>query len=354
MDLCVTLPGEVLRDIAEKILKSIRVPPPKAKLVAEALVAANLRGVDSHGILLLPFYVDQLRAGNVDAAADGRVVSESGGCLLYDGQHGIGHHISSICCAHVVRLAQQHGLGMVASRNSSHFGAAAFWAQRISAAGMVGIVMTNASPSVAPWQGREGRVGTNPICVSLPSTGKGGWLLDMATTTVAKNRIVKAASSGQPALPVGWAMDADGVPTQDPHKALSGLLMPLGGYKGSGLGVMVEILSAVLSGGAMSTAVGGLHSTERRMSSSHSFLAIDVARFLPLQEFQIRMEHLIATIKSARTAQGYDEVLVAGDPEWRVEARRLREGIPIEANVWQRLRALGQELGVPLPLTPGG
>ena len=321
-------------------------PLPKADLMAESLVAANLRGVDSHGVHLLPHYVAQLKAGNIDLETDGRVVSESGACLLYDGEHGLGHSISKTCCSHAVRLARLHGIGMVVVRNSNHFGAAAFWAQRISSAGMLGVVMCNASPAVPPWQGREGRLGTNPICVSVPSTGTGGWLLDMATTTVAMNRIVKAAAGGVPTIPAGWAMDSEGIPTTDPQTALRGLLMPLGGYKGSGLGMMVEVLCAVLSGGSMSTEVGGIHIKQRPMNTSQSFLAIDVARFLPLEEFQTRMERLIAGVKSARPAQGYDEILVAGDPEWRAEADRLREGIPIEETLWKRITDLAQQRGV--------
>ncbi len=154
-----------------KILLSAGVPLQRAELVADSLVAANLRGVDSHGVLLLPHYVTQLKAGNIDVSTDGRVLSESGACLLYDGEHGLGHCVSAVCCGHAVRLARAHGLGMVVARNSNHFGAAAFWAQRISAEGMIGIVMCNASPTVPPWQGRDGRFGTNPICVSLPSFG---------------------------------------------------------------------------------------------------------------------------------------------------------------------------------------
>ncbi len=349
MDRPINVAAGELKSFTQEILASIKVPCPKASLMAESLVAANLRGVDSHGVLLLPYYVDQLRSGNIDAEAEGQVVAESGGCLLYEGHHGIGQYISDICCGHAIRLAGAHGLGMVVARNSNHFGAAAFWAQRISAAGLAGLVTANASPVVAPWQGREGRIGTNPICLSIPSTGAGGWLLDMATTTVAKNRIVKAAATGQAAIPQGWAMDSQGVPTQDTQQALRGLLMPLGGYKGSGLGMMVEILSAVLSGGAMSSEVGGLHIMDRRMGTSQSFLAIDVARFLPLDEFQSRMEHLVRTVKSTLPAQGYDEVLVAGDPEWRAEERRLRDGIPIEAGVWERLTSLAAQAGVSPP-----
>jgi LDH2 family malate/lactate/ureidoglycolate dehydrogenase len=213
---------------------------------------------------------------------------------------------------------------------------------------MIGLVMCNASPSVPPWQGRSGRIGTNPICVSVPSRDPGGWLLDMATTRVALNTIVKAAATGEPSIPIGWAMDSDGIPTTDTQKALKGLLMPLGGYKGSGLGMMVEILCAVLSGGAMSTEVGGIHIKDRPVNTSQTFIAIDVSRFLSLGEFQMRMEHLIQCVKSADPAAGYDEVLVAGDPEWRAESQRLREGIPVDEALWNRVTSLARELGVRL------
>lgn len=343
----VNTPASALRDFARRILLSVDVPSTKADLVADSLVAANLRGVDSHGVHLLPHYVTQIKAGNIDPRTDGRVVSESGACLSYDGEHGLGQCVSDICCGHAVRLARLCGIGMVIARNSNHFGAAAYWAQRMSAAGMIGVALCNASPSVPPWQGREGRLGTNPICVSVPSTGTGGWLLDMATTTVALNRIVKAAANNEPSIPTGWAMDSEGTPTTDTQAALRGLLMPLGGYKGSGLGFMVEVLCAVLSGGSMSAEVGGLHILSRPMNTSQTFLAIDVSRLLPLDEFQLRMERLVRTAKSARLAKGYEEILVAGDPEWRSEEVRLREGIPLDASLWKRLTALAQELGIP-------
>jgi LDH2 family malate/lactate/ureidoglycolate dehydrogenase len=317
--------------------------------MSDSLVSASLRGVDSHGIHLLPYYITQIRKGNIDAGTDGRVVSESGACLLYDGQHGLGQCVSANCCMHAVRLARGHGAGIVIARNSNHFGAAAFWAQRISREGMIGIVMCNASPSVAPWQGRDGRIGTNPLCVSVPSKGTGGWLLDMATTTVALNKIVKAAANGEPSIPAGWAMDSEGVPTTDTRAALRGLLMPLGGYKGSGLGLMVEVLCAVLSGGAMSTEVGGLHNLDRQMNTSQAFLAIDVGRFVSPEEFQSRMERLVSTVKAARPAPGYGEILVAGDPEWRCEEGRLRNGIPIDSAVWEHLKELAREAAVDIP-----
>lgn len=343
-----TLPSEVLTRFAYQLLTAANVGHAKADLVARSLVAANLRGVDSHGLQLLPFYIEQIFLGNLNIHSDGRVVSENGACLTYDGENGIGQWISEICCTHAIRLARGHGIGMVVARESNHFGAAAFWAQRMSSAGLIGIVMCNASPLVAPWQGREPRFGTNPICMSVPGP-ENTWLLDMATTTVALGKILNAQFHGRKSIPPGWAMDSEGVPTENVETALHGLLMPLGGYKGSGLAMMAEILCAVLSGGAMCTELGGIRVQDQPMRTSQCFLAIDAGRFMPLEAFHHRMQSLVAMVKSSATAKGYGEVLVAGDPEWRAEAERRRIGIPLSDGVWNALVEAAAKLGVALP-----
>src|SRR5690606_35613 len=345
----IRVPADSLKRYIFDISLSLDFSDLAAGLLADSLTYSSLRGVDSHGIHLLPHYVAQLKAKNISLNAVGRVLSELGACMHFDGENGIGQVIASRCVDETVRLASKHGLGMVVARNSNHFGAAAFWAERMSQAGLIGIVMCNASPTVPPWQGKQGRLGTNPICVSVPSTGDGAWLLDMSTATVSFNKIMRAVYEGQPALPAGWALDAEGVPTTDPEAARKGLLMPLGGYKGSGLGMLVEILCGVLSGGAFSTAVGGLYIKERPMNVSQMYLAIDVSRFMPLDLFQSRMKDLIREIKSAAPAQGYDEILVAGDPERRFYARRCKEGIPIESVLWKRLCELAEECSVEPP-----
>jgi LDH2 family malate/lactate/ureidoglycolate dehydrogenase len=305
-------------------------------------VASNLRGVDSHGIQLLPFYVDQLLACEMDPHTDGSVIKESGSCLHFDGSNGIGQWVAEICCGHAIRIARQQGVGLVIAKESNHFGAAAWWAQKMRDAGQIGIVFCNASPIVPPWQGREGRLGTNPICMAAP----GPWLLDMATTTVAAGKIFKAFFNHQPEIPTGWAFDSSGVPTTDTTQAYNGMLMPLGGYKGSGLAMMVEILCAVLGGGAMSTEVGGIRFRGRTVRVSQFFLAIDIARFMPLEEFTARMERLVRMMKSTPTAPGFDEVLVAGEPEWRIEAERRKNGIPIAEGNWEKLVKAAERVGV--------
>ncbi len=342
-----TIAHEELVSFAREILVRLRVPEAKADLVARSLVASNLRGVDSHGLQLLPYYVEQILLENIRAGADGKVISESGGCVLFDGEQAFGQHVAAQCCDHAARLAGVHGLGMVVARESNHYGAAAFWSQRIADAGYLGLTACNASALVAPWQGKEARFGTNPISLALP--GPELWLLDMATTTVALNKVLNASLSGKETIPAGWAMDAEGVPTTDTATALKGLLMPLGGYKGSGLAMMVEILCAVLSGGAMSTELGGVYNRTKPMRTSQMFLAIDVKRFLPLDEFVERMRWLVEKVKSSAPAYGFDEVMVAGDPEWRAREKRLAEGIPLSEGAWKNLCETAARLNVPLP-----
>jgi LDH2 family malate/lactate/ureidoglycolate dehydrogenase len=336
-----------LVDFGRVLLRAAHVPEDSADLVATSLGASNLRGVDSHGFQLLPFYLEGIRDGRVDVHTQGHVDHESAGCLTYDGENGIGQVISHHCCDHAIRLAKTHGTATVVARESNHFGAAAFWAQRMSQAGLIGIVMCNASPLVAPWQGREKRFGTNPICMSLP--GPDHWLLDMATTTVAMGKIFKASISGEPTIPAGWAIAPDGVPTTDTAAAMEGWPMPLGGYKGYGLAMMAEILCAVLSNGAMSLELGGIRIKDRAMRVSQFFLGVDVARFMPLDEFSDRMRRLVEMMKSSAPATGYDEVLVAGEPEWRNEVKRREAGIPLSEGVWKTLTDAADALGVERP-----
>ncbi len=338
-----------LEHFAAEVLVRAGVPRQAAELAGSSLVAANLRGVDSHGARLLPLYVEQLQAGDMDPVATGRILSENRACLLFDAENGIGQVAAAQCCDHAVRLSRAFGLGLAIARNSNHFGAAAYWGTRMAEQGQVGIVLCNASRLVAPWQGREPRMGTNPICIAVP----GPWLLDMSTTTVAANRIWAAAAGHSDSIPEGWALNAAGAPTTNLSDAISGLLMPLGGqaagHKGSGLAAAVEILCAVLGGGAMAGEVGSMRQRGRRVGVSQSFLAIDIERFLPLPEFQARLQRLVADLRSAAPAEGFDEVLAAGEPEWRTERERLRAGIPLPGEVWAALSKVGSQLGVNAP-----
>ena len=343
---------KALRDYCRDLLTALRVPDAHARIVGDSLVAANLRGVDSHGIQMIGSYIAHLQAGGVDPAEAGCVASESGGCLTYDGRNGLGQVVAERCTDHVIRLVRGNGLAMVVARNSNHFGAAAYWAQKVGRSGFIGIAMCNAAPAIPPWQGRSPRFGTNPLGVAVPSGGRDGWVLDMATSTVALGKLGNAAYHGETTIPASWGfLDANGHPTTDTKAAQQGRQTPIGGYKGSGLAMMVEILTAGLAGGPMASEVPYFGKGAESLRISHAFMAIDPARFMGLNEFETRLDRLNGLVKSSEPAPGFNEVLVAGEPEWLEERKRRKDGIPIPLSLWQKLEGTAKSLKVTPPKT---
>ncbi|MBZ2186586.1 MAG: Ldh family oxidoreductase [Bryobacter sp.] len=346
------LDAAALQDFCSRLLEGVGVNLSDAQFAATALVASNLRGVDSHGVALLRYYLEQIEAGDMQPRAEPELLHQSGCTALVDGHNGLGQIVARFGSDQAIHLAMEHGCGIVSVRHSNHFGAAAFWVQRIKAAGLIGIALCNASPVVAPWQGKQGRLGTNPICFGVPGTSP--FLLDMATTTVAANKIFNAHTRGETEIPPGWALTREGVPTTSVEQAYQGLLNPLGGYKGSGLAVMVEMLCGVLSGGAMGNELGGIRFRGKPVDVSQFFLALDPKCFLAPGEYETRAQKLTQMLKAVAPATGYDEVLVAGEPELRHEARRRREGIPLTGDTWDSLRhwALKLDVTLPKPMAP--
>lgn len=346
----VHLRESTLRLFCEELLRAVGVPADHAFLVADSLVVSNLRGIDSHGVELLPGYLMQLRNGGVDCTASGRVISENGGTMLYDGENGLGQVVSFACCEQAVRLAHRQGIAIVVARNSHHFGAAAYWSQQMGVGGCIGIALSTAGPAVAPWQGRTPLIGTNPLAMALPGEAGRKWLLDMATTTVAKNKVAHAASLGWDTIPAAWDfVDSQGNPTTDRTAAEQGWPLPLGGYKGTGLAMMIELLCAGLSGGPMASDVPTSRDGSVPLQVSHTFLAINTAAFPGAKDFDARTNRLVDLMKASELRVGFDEVLVAGEPEWRTEANRQRQGIPVATSLWKRLSEIGAQLKIAQP-----
>ena len=343
--------AEPLSQYCAELLMSLGTPEGHARIVGDSLVAANLRGVDSHGIQMLAVYIQQVRAGGVKVAAAGQVTKEDGVCLHYYGDNGFGQVVSDRCTDHSIRIAGALGVSVVVANHSNHFGAGAWWGEKIARAGFIGIVMSNACPAVAPWQGKTAILGTNPLCVAVPGLGgKGRWLLDMATTTVALGKLAHAANLNKTVIPREWGfLDAEGRPATLVASAQRGSPTPIGGYKGSGLAMMIEILCAGLSGGAMATELPVYRTGGEPLGISHTFIAIDPKRFLSVGEFEVRMNRLVGLVKAAEPTSGFDEILVAGEPEWRCEDIRRREGIPVPLKLWASLTALAAGLRVTPP-----
>jgi LDH2 family malate/lactate/ureidoglycolate dehydrogenase len=330
--------------------EKLRVPPTNAQLVAENLVFANLRGVDSHGVIRLKIYLERLHVGGFKPTALPKVVRQGPSSALMDAQHGIGQVAAAAAMKLAVAKARKTGAGFVSIRNSNHFGAAAFYATRAIPHGMIGFAATNAGPTMAPTGGREGRLGNNAMALAVPAGKYPPLVLDMATGAVAWGKIFVAQQEKRK-IPTSWALDRHGVPTDDPNAAAhQGLIQPFGGYKGYGLSLLIDILTGVLSGGGFSKHVKTLYQQiDAPADVAQTCGALRIASFLPLAKFRRRMEEIIQLMHSCPTAPGVDRILVPGEIEHEIEKRRRTEGIPISAELRAELQAIGAQLHIRPP-----
>jgi LDH2 family malate/lactate/ureidoglycolate dehydrogenase len=331
-----------LQSLASSALKAVGVPEPDADAAAAILVTADLQGIDTHGTSRLAAYVTRVRDGVFNAKPDIVVESQSPAVAVIDGDRGLGPVVGSRALDLAVRLAAQNGVAYVGCRNSQHLGALAPYALRATRHGMVCFLGTNAFPSMAPWGGREVKVGNNPLGVGAPRRDAPAFILDIAMSVAARGKIRKAGAKGE-RIPDGWALDAEGNPTTDPAKALDGYVLPIGGHKGYGLALAVDILAGVLSGGAVSTEVQSLFKQkDKPQQVSFFFLAIDPAKTIGLDTYFERMETLCGLIKDTEPSSVGDPVLLPGEIEARELEIRSRDGIPMEAELLDSIRSLAR------------
>ena len=338
-----------LTDLASAVLEAEGVPPNDARLVAGCLVEAELWGHPSHGLLRLSWYVARIRTGVVDPAAKAEMVVDRGAVAVLDGREGLGHVLTAHAATEAVRRAREHGVGVVAVRNSNHFGMAAHFTRMIAEQGCVGIVTTNGSPAMAPWGGRAKAVGANPWSIAAPAGKHGVTVMDVANVNAARGKIYAARERGG-SIPEGWALDAAGRPTTDPAAAIEGVILPMAGHKWYAISFMMDVLSGVLTGSSFATGVSGPQQAERRSGSGHLVLAIDVAAVADPGSFGERMEALIAEMKAVPLAEGSEEIFFPGELEDRSRARTEREGIELPDKTVDALQRLAAETGVPLEL----
>lgn len=343
-----------LKTFAAEMLAALGMARHIADHTAQLMAQTDLRGVDSHGIGMLPKYVEWIRAGFIIPSAEPVVVRDELATALVDGLRGLGHWTSTKAMALAIEKANTFGVGLVAVRNSNHFGACACYSMMALPHHLVGVAMTNSfTPAMVPTFGRKAMLATNPLSVAVPAGSHAPFVLDMATTTVAIGKLSIASRWRKP-IPEGWALDEQGHPTRDPDVARkSRRLTPLGGtreqgsHKGYGLGVVVDVLSGVLSGAVYGDLFLRSDMAERRHSNvGHLFGAIDIARFRPLDEFRAAMDDMLRALKAMPPAEGEARVWVAGEPETECEKRRLVEGIPLAPSLVRQVNELAQELGV--------
>jgi LDH2 family malate/lactate/ureidoglycolate dehydrogenase len=349
-----------LYDFTLKIFTAIGCNEIDAQTASRALLSADLRGIDSHGIARLSGYVRLWEVKRVNANPAIRIIHESPSTAVVDGDSGLGLVIAPFAMNIAIEKARQVGTGWVSVQHSNHFGIAAHHAMMALENDMIGLAFTNASPLVAPTFSTDKMLGTNPICVAVPAGSEPPFVADMATTTAANGKLEILQRKNQQ-TPSGWVQDKDGHPSNDPHILKEGgALLPLGGdkehgsHKGYALGAIVDIFSALLSGANYAPwvppfpAYVPMPSQQPGKGIGHFFGAMRIDAFRPAAEFKKNMDHWISGFRNAKPVTGHEKVLIPGDPEREFEMIRMKEGIPLLPSVIDDLEKLGEKLGIRL------
>ena len=344
------------RDLFEyacRALERLEVPPDDAERVAGCLIKAELRGVDSHGMVRLPVYARRVQASVVNARPDVRVLPSGTAAVLIDGDNGLGPVVGTRGMAAAVDLAKQHGTGLAGVKNSNHFGPAAYYVEQALAEGCIGLAISNAPSNMAPFGGRQRFLGTNPVAIGVPAGDEPPLIFDASTSVVARGKIILAAQDNRP-IPDGWAIDPDGYPTTDAEQALAGAVLPFGGPKGSAISFLIDIFCGVMTGAAFALHLNTLENLSTVQNVGHVFAAVRIDLFLPAAEFRRRMDDILRMLKASPPAPGQERVLGPGEIELAHEQVNRQSGIALARSVVSQLTALGEELGVefPAPITP--
>lgn len=339
---------EELFDYTCRVLARLDVPAADARDVAGCLIKAELRGVDSHGMVRLPVYAGRVRAGAVKAKPDIRLISPATSAALLDGDNGLGPVVGARAMDAAVELARTHGTGMVGVRQSNHFGAAAYYVEKAVARGCIGFAISNAPPNMAPFGGRQRFLGTNPVAIGVPAGEEDPLIFDASTSVVARGKIIVAAQTKEP-IPDGWAIDPDGYPTTDPEQALAGAVLPFGGPKGSAISFIVDILCGVLTGAAFAVHLNTLENLAAVQNVGHVLAAVRADLFMSEADFRARMDAILKMLKASPPAPGMARVLLPGEIELANESRNRLDGVAMAAPIVEQLTRLGAVLDVRFP-----
>lgn len=344
----VVFPAKRLEEFVRAVLVALRLPQGDAATCARRMVEADLRGVETHGVFRLPHYCRRIRAGGINVRPHVRPERENAVTALVDGDNGMGHVVMTFATELAIRKAAEAGLAWVGVRNSNHAGPAAVYSTMPLAHDMIGIYMTVANANhMAPWGGVELILGTNPISFAIPAGEEPPIALDIATTVSSYGKIKLAAQKGE-SIPVGWMVDRKGQPITDPRRSEEGFLLPIGGYKGYGLNVVIGMLAGVLNGAAFGRDVVDFNkdlATPNR--GGHMIMAIRVDNFRPADQFKGEMDRVIREIRSSERMEGVDRIWLPGEMEFERIRERSRHGVPVAASTVERLRQLATELELP-------
>lgn len=333
-----------LVDVGTRIFVAAGAPEPVARRVADSLVLSNLLGVDSHGIMRIPQYLNEIEAGGIVPDAEPKVVRDNGVAVLMDGQDAFGQIVAERAMRLAIEKARHHAIGIVSFARVLHIGRLGEWVALAADEGLFGLVLTNGSRPgglVAPFGSRQRMMGTNPIAFAVPTRDRRPLVADFATSVVAEGRVRLALQKGE-RIPLAWVIDKEGHPTTDPADLYDGgALRTFGGHKGYSLSLMVEVLAGILSG-----ANSPVFPEYERLQNGVFMMALDVTFFRPAGEYYAALHTLLAALKQALPARGMDGVLLPGEPELRHRAERERDGIPVDDETWATIQRAAATVNV--------
>ena len=339
-----------LKEVAIDILKGLKATDEEAALVAEILVQADMRGTDTHGVHLLTLLPDRVAAGMIQIPTNLKVIKEGETTTLLDGANGLGQFAVHRAMETNIQKAKKFGLGCTLVRNTNNIGSLIYYTLMAAQEGMVGVVMGNAAAAMSPWGGTEAFFGTNPIAFAAPGGTEGPVALDMSSSFVARGKIRLAERKKEP-IPLGWAYDETGAETTDPTAAMKGTLVPIGGPKGYGLALMVDILAGLLSGSKYGQGIKTFHQLVGPTGVGVFSLAIDIERFMPLKQFNELIQAYLASIKGSKKAKGVSRIYIPGERKFEKEKQSLKGGVEVSEGLAKNLNTLLEKVKSPLRLT---
>jgi len=348
----VNVSSDHLRKVGLELLQTAGAGLQEAGLVAQNLVAAELRGVPTHGINLLPAILERIAAGQMEVPTELKVIADEQAITHIDGGNGFGQTAAAEGMRRSIEKARRFGIGFSLISKTNNIGLLALYSLMAAREGMVGICACNGAASMAPWGGADPFFGTNPFSIAAPGGAGDPVVLDMSTTVVARGKIRRAARLKE-RIPLGWALDASGTPADDPEAAIRGTLMPVGEYKGYGMAFFIDLICGLLSGSSYARAVRTFHQPEGPTGVGVLTMAIDINRFMPIDSFSKLIEEHIRTIRDSRKAKGQNRIYLPGEIEAERERLNRVQGVEIDPPVVKAIDVLLEKRGLGLRLGDG-
>jgi len=315
-----------------------------AGVFAESLIDADLKGIRSHGLIRLPIYVRRMESGVIDTAKRVEVVKEKGSIKILDAKHGLGQVAGMRGMEMAMTVAKEFGVGICGIFNSNHFGALGYYTELASKAEMIGLAITNTFPIMAPFGGKEKVIGNNPFAISVPRSRDFPITYDIATSTVAYGKIMVAQREGKK-IPLGWALDSEGTPTDNPDEVIlrNGSLTPFEKHKGYGLAFVLEILAGVLTGASFGRQIHSMFDFKELAGLGHFMMAIDIEHFMELENFYDRLEQFVQGIKFSGLAKDAEEILIPGEAEHKNKRINMEKGLAYDLSLVEEINILAKK-----------